>query len=558
MNPRPKHNYIEWGFVVLMVVLCATLTALQYRWTGEVARAEMTRLGGNLRDQAQLLGRAFDSEFTESCMDLLPTASELNELGREAAHVARFRKWAATNPRPIFSRIGVVVPEGNAVQLLALDFKTEKLVPMDWPPEWAPLRDNLSRRRPGPGGPGPGGPGPAGPPPNFERTGALHEFPIFDGPPQRGRAREMEWTIVELDLAYIRDTWLPELVQSYLNPEGKSWKEVEVRTAGPPGTVIYSSRADTTAKGEAGASVRFNRFERGGGDRFGRRDDGRWVLETWHRPGALEAVVAASRQRNVAVAVLLNALILAAGFLLVRHTRRSRQLSEAQMNFVATVSHELRTPLTVIRGAAHNLQRGVVHDPARIGQYASLITQHAEQLTEMVGQVLEFAAAKTKQATAQHRSVPLAEVLNDAITAAAPDAQAAHCEVELKLSPSLPCVSGDAAALRRVFQNLIANAAKHGGEGGWIGVTATATNGSGPAMVEVQIADRGPGIPEGELAEVFKPFFRGAAAQEKQTRGSGLGLSLVREIVEAHGGGISVQSATGGGATFTVRLPANL
>jgi signal transduction histidine kinase len=76
-------------------------------------------------------------------------------------------------------------------------------------------------------------------------------------------------------------------------------------------------------------------------------------------------------------------------------------------------------------------------------------------------------------------------------------------------------------------------------------------------MIEIQVADQGPGIPENEVSEIFKPFFRGAAAQATQVRGSGLGLSLVREIVETHGGTISVQSDNGTGAIFTVRLPAN-
>jgi signal transduction histidine kinase len=109
--------------------------------------------------------------------------------------------------------------------------------------------------------------------------------------------------------------------------------------------------------------------------------------------------------------------------------------------------------------------------------------------------------------------------------------------------------------LRRLFQNLVANAAKHGGAGGFIGLTAALVNGSGPPSVEVRVTDRGPGIPESEQTDIFKPFVRGAAAQAAQIRGSGLGLSLVSEIVKAHGGTISVRSQPGAGATFIVRLP---
>jgi len=145
--------------------------------------------------------------------------------------------------------------------------------------------------------------------------------------------------------------------------------------------------------------------------------------------------------------------------------------------------------------------------------------------------------------------------LQDAIAATKRDAEIAGCVVELSIPASLPEVSGDAAALRRVFQNLLTNAARHGGTDGWIGITAAAVNGAEP-MLEVRVADRGPGILENEQGEIFKPFVRGSAAQEKQIRGSGLGLSLVKEIVEAHGGAVLVRSQPGQGATFTVRLPA--
>jgi signal transduction histidine kinase len=270
----------------------------------------------------------------------------------------------------------------------------------------------------------------------------------------------------------------------------------------------------------------------------------------------LEAVVSASRQRNLTVAILVDLLILAAGGLLVRHTRHSRRLAEAQMSFVAGVSHELRTPLTVIRGAAHNLRRGVVQDPERVARYSDLILQHAEQLGAMVEQVLEFAGAQKNLPSSVREPVSISNVLHDALAAAAPDTEAAHCHVECRIPPSVPPVSGDAAALSRVFQNLVANAAKHGGAGGFIGLTAAFVNGSGPPSIEVQVTDRGPGIPECEQADILKPFVRGAAAQAAQVRGSGLGLSLVSEIVKAHGGTISIRSQPGAGATFTVRLPA--
>ncbi|HEY5042231.1 MAG TPA: HAMP domain-containing sensor histidine kinase, partial [Verrucomicrobiae bacterium] len=323
----------------------------------------------------------------------------------------------------------------------------------------------------------------------------------------------------------------------------------------PPGVEIYSSPAIAENNPEPPITVLFNRQGRDQENHRGPGGDYAWQLEVRPHPGALEAIVFASRRRNLAVAILLNALIFIAGLALLRHTRRSRRLAEAQMNFVATVSHELRTPLTVIRGAGHNLLRGVAHEPGQIEQYSKLIIQHAEQLTEMVEQILGLAGIKQNSAVTSREPLAIAETLREAVAATAPDTSSAHCEVQLELPPGLPVIKGDAAALRRVFQNLITNAAKHGGQGGWIGITAAIVEAAKPPMVEIKVADRGPGIPKAELSEIFKPFFRGAAAQAKQIRGSGLGLSLVREIVEAHGGTISVASQFGHGAVFAVRLP---
>jgi signal transduction histidine kinase len=175
----------------------------------------------------------------------------------------------------------------------------------------------------------------------------------------------------------------------------------------------------------------------------------------------------------------------------------------------------------------------------------------------MIVQLLELAGAKKNGAAPTRKPVALADVLKDAIAAAEHDTQAAGCVVEFEVPAQLPPVSGDAPALRRVFQNLITNAAKHGGDGKWVGVTAALVNGENAPTVEVRVADHGAGISEAEQAEIFKPFARGALAKERQIRGSGLGLSLVQEIVGLHQGAVSVSSKPGHGATFIVRLPAS-
>jgi two-component system phosphate regulon sensor histidine kinase PhoR len=277
------------------------------------------------------------------------------------------------------------------------------------------------------------------------------------------------------------------------------------------------------------------------------------VLEAQMQPARIEKMVAAARWRNLGVALVLNVSLIAAGLAYIRYTRRSRMLAQSQMRFAANVSHELRTPLTVIRGAGHNLLCGVVADREKQQEYAKLIVQHAEDLSEMVEQILDLGKARNIRSAKALEEVDVGQVVTAAVAATQEETKGNKLEVQI--APALFTVSGDAGSLQRAFQNLIVNAAKHGGKGGWIGVTGVTDEDTEPNLVEIQVADRGEGIAPEDLAEIFEPFYRGTAAEAEQIRGSGLGLSLVKEIIEAHGGSVSVKSQQGQSTTFTVRLP---
>ncbi|HEY3854341.1 MAG TPA: HAMP domain-containing sensor histidine kinase [Verrucomicrobiae bacterium] len=571
MSKNVKHNYTDWLFAGVMFLLCVGLTVLQYRWTGEIANAELRRLRADLEVQSRALTRAFDTELSENCDDLLPYRNDSDKAFSEDWFLTRFKAWKAVGSRPMFSRIALASPvrgEGlqlptrdqrpqgpgphqdfvalRELQLSMLDQNSQQFVRTNWPGEWADLDENLTGKFSGAS------------PPFSDPHGALMEFPIFDGRPPRGGPFDpgrVHWLILELDINYVRDVWMPELATRYLDPDRRGLNVARVETIEPTSEVLYSSQTNNSGLGAFAVTVRFNQEGRSGEKFRGPPQPGHWQLETWFRPGALEATVSASRTRNLAVAMLLNALMLTTGIVLVRNTRRSRQLAEAQMDFVANVSHELRTPLTVIRGAAHNLKRGVVQERSQVEQYSGLILQHTEQLGQMVEQLLELAGARKNRAGLASEPVALTNVLKDAIVAAEHDTKAAGCTVQFDAPETVPIIAGDAPALRRVFQNLITNAAKHGGDGKWIGVSVASVNGKNPPTIEVLVADRGSGIPESEQAEIFKPFVRGAAAKANQVRGSGLGLTMVREIVELHHGEVSVTSKPGHGATFIVRLP---
>ncbi len=125
-------------------------------------------------------------------------------------------------------------------------------------------------------------------------------------------------------------------------------------------------------------------------------------------------------------------------------------------------------------------------------------------------------------------------------------------ELDVEVAPGTPQVTGDAVALERAMRNLLDNAARHGAAGKWIGVTGRPDGG----MVEIRIRDRGPGIAMEDMPRIFEPFYSGEASRRNRVRGTGLGLSLVKETVETHGGTVKAGNMPSGGAEFVVRLPA--
>lgn len=208
-----------------MVAACAVLSLLQYRWTGEVSRAEGDRLRANLQTQLRQVSRAFDSELNESIYELVPTAREIDEKGRDQAHLAELDRWLRRGRRTaIFSRMAVAEPSGPDLKLYEIETERRILRPIDWPPQWLSLRDRLTARLQH-NGRGRGA--------FQERNPLLIETPVFetqDG--DRMGMREREWMIFELNADYAGKVWLPDLIASYLNPGEDRNFDVEIRSAG--------------------------------------------------------------------------------------------------------------------------------------------------------------------------------------------------------------------------------------------------------------------------------------------------------------------------------------
>jgi len=276
-----------------------------------------------------------------------------------------------------------------------------------------------------------------------------------------------------------------------------------------------------------------------------------------HRAGSLEALVARTRRRNLGISAAVLLLIVATVSLMLRYSRRTAMLAQQQMNFVAGVSHELRTPLTVIRTAAFNLRGRLAGRPDQVERYGALIQTESEKLAALMDQVLRFASMEAGHIIRAKEPVAVEALIDEGLRSSRAALGEPGLVVEKHIDEDLPLVLADAMALRHAIQNLVDNALKYGTEGSnWIGVFATGGNGSAGASVEIRGADRGPGIPQDELGRIFDPFFRGRRAIQDQVHGTGLGLNLVKKIVEAHGGEIQVRSQPMLGTEFIIRIPA--
>jgi signal transduction histidine kinase len=422
--------------------------------------------------------------------------------------------------------------------------------------------------------------------------------------------RLLNYAVITLDLDYVRQEVIPRLAARYFSGDSGLDYHLTVVKRGNPGDIVYqsdtgapqeNSQSDSEANffdvrlTEMGAVARekstqvvedervvhpqtgriaiqlyrsesttvpAGRRPGGTGDasanRFISRElsAGGWQLLLKHRAGSLAAVVASARRKNLAISfgiLLLMALSIA---MILLSTRRAKRLAQQQIEFVAGVSHELRTPLAVIRSAGENLADGVIDESVQVKRYGQLIASEGRRLTDMVEQILEFSGIQRGRKHYELRPVALAEVIENAINGCRHLIEEGGFVIDREVADELPMVSADEAALSRSLQNLLTNAMKYSGDNRRIGVAAKSPTGSTPAEVLITISDTGLGIPADELPHIFEPFYRGSEATAAQIHGNGLGLSLVKNIIEAHHGRISVNSARGKGSSFTIHLPA--
>jgi signal transduction histidine kinase len=245
-------------------------------------------------------------------------------------------------------------------------------------------------------------------------------------------------------------------------------------------------------------------------------------------------------------------LLLVGGLVLTyRSVSKEVALARLKSDFVSNVSHELRTPLSLIRLYAETLELGRVKTQEKVQEYYCIIRKESERLTALINNILDFSRIEAGRKEYEFRPTDLAELVSNTLDTYRAQIDEHGFTFEQSIDAGLPQIRVDREAIARSLVNLVNNALKYSDREKFLCVRLYRSNGA----VKLEVADHGIGIARNEQSKIFEKFYRAGDPLVHNTKGSGLGLSLVRHIAHAHGGEVEVESTPGKGSTFTLSLP---
>lgn len=589
---------------VAMAALLGVLAVLQYRWVGQLSNDERDRMRAHLNRRADGFADDFNRELTRVFFRL-QIGAEIPADGELATDESRFDRWYEAESRPDVVRAiyQVAIDDQGGTSLREFRRGPARFEPTAWPTALEPIRERFEQARAN---------GETGGTFRFQPVwpaipALVIPRVVAEGAPPSRMALSLVpaggFTIALLDEGAFQREVIPMLIERHFGTDHEP-STVHVGVVGPRGLVYPAAGTSTPAalvsspdakhtlfelrpfefnrfverRHDKGADAEHARRGAGGPPRSGSRittslnilrdERGRTLLRTlplggqappsaaWqvtvlHRAGSLDAAVGRARGRNLVVSFGVLMLLGVSMAMVLVSTGRARRLAAQQMEFVAGVSHELRTPLAVIRSAAENLADGIVADPKQVKKYGDVIASEGRRLTQMVEQIMDFAGFESGRAHLDVRPAEVGAVIDEALRGAAPHLREHATEVEQQIPAALPLVLVDPNAVSRSLQNLIVNALKYGGTPPRVALTAATASGE----VRLTVADNGVGIAAHDLPHIFEPFYRGTDATSRQIHGSGLGLSLVKRIMDEIGGRVTVTTDPAQGSAFTLHLP---
>ena len=343
------------------------------------------------------------------------------------------------------------------------------------------------------------------------------------------------------DAEYLQDKFFPEMLEDVINRNVS-----DAQTDKNHAVMMLHSKYDSTAMTESSGWD-------GGTPEVERNLEGAF-------PGLTLAIklrgttLAAIGERFARISFLTLAalsLVLAGGIALTyRNVTKEMALARLKSDFVSNVSHELRTPLSLIRLYAETLEMGRLTSPEKYQEYYRIIRKESERLTSLINNILDFSRIEAGRKEYDFRETDMCELVHATLDSYRYQIEQNGFQFEEKID-EVPPLRVDREAMARSLLNLVNNALKYSQDRKFIGVNLYRDNGS----VKLEVVDQGIGIPHQEQQKIFEKFYRVGDPLVHNTKGSGLGLSLVRHIVQAHGGDVSVDSAPGQGSKFTIALP---
>jgi signal transduction histidine kinase len=256
-------------------------------------------------------------------------------------------------------------------------------------------------------------------------------------------------------------------------------------------------------------------------------------------------------QQSFLILAILSLLMIGGLVLAYRSVSKEVALARLKSDFVSNVSHELRTPLALIRLYAETLELGRIRTQEKAEGYYRIIRKESERLTALINNILDFSRIEAGRKEYDFRETDMAELVRNTLDAYRYQIEQQGFAFEESIDSRIPTVPVDREAIARSLLNLVNNALKYSAEEKFLGVKLYRENG----VLKLEVVDRGIGIARSEQSKIFEKFYRAGDPLVHNTKGSGLGLSLVRHIARAHGGEVEVESTPGKGSKFTLSLP---
>lgn len=542
--------------IAVLVAMLLTLIVLQLRWSREVSDAERDRLEQSLNRSTTSFQSTFARDLLGLCRSLeAPRAPDFGDFGEEILN--QYGAWARVSGRAAMVDGIYLSRKTDPSTVLEFNLEDRQLAAAAWP---MPLKQALERNT----GTVPGRP-------NEwiwdgRMPGLIH--PLFlarsaGSSAAVARPKVHGNLFVLLNEKYLDERYLPEIARRAFPASGGFEFQIVQDNQHGSRNVIYRSSDAVPREAFSRTDRVVGLFPEGGlieqktdnpnGVLISSRPAARWILVR-HHAGSVEAAAAALRHRNLGVSIAVLLVLAASMLIIVLTTLRARRLARLEMEFATGVSHELRTPLAVIRSAAENLADGVVTETSRVREYGAMIHREGRRLSTMVDHILDFSALHSEARRYHLTEVAASSVIETVTAGIRLQAEAFDLTIENDVPDDLPPLHTDAGALHQCLENLVGNAVKYGKSGRLIKIAASEDKGN-PGEVSISVKDYGPGISPADLPYIFDPFYRGAGVRTSPIRGTGLGLSLTREIIETLGGRVSVENSPAAGAIFTLHIP---